>query len=651
MRYKHLCLVLFLIFFSFQCTQVQKKESDIYRFLDRIKKENIIISPLLDPSYQDISLDEIYPSDSSPIFDEGIKENPFEIKRKLILYNKEEVNALFSFEESEYILKIDLPKNPVFEFGIGLWRKNKKASEETEPILIDNGAAFLVTLKAGETEELVFQEHIELTPQHEEYVFFRYQIDLPPRDKVTLSLKTIGDSEPVPFWINPVIYNKEQSGFNIILISIDTLRADHLGCYGYERNTSPVLDDFASKSAVFKNVYSTSPWTLPAHVSLFTSLYEVKHQVSKGDEKIRPSLRLLPEILKRNGYFCSAVTGGGFVSSLFGFSQGFDSYFQQNNGLFVEESASWVYEHTSQWLDRNKDKNFFLFVHTYQPHTPYACPPPYNTMFCQKDAKWDYIGYEEHLGGDKGRYRGLSEEEKQNVIDIYDGEIRFTDEFLIKPLIEKLKNLNLYDESLIIITSDHGEEFFDHEGWGHSHTLYDELLRVPLIIKFPDDQYSGMKFDNIVRLVDIMPTILDELDIKTAHHDLDGKSLVPILKQKETADRSFLAYKQGYLLDNPIPEKYAMNQGKEKLIFNESFTEEDLSFFSDSPPIVNEFELYNLGLDPLEFNNLASERPNLVRQIFKRIDDFIQKIKKIDPSKLKVDEKTKEQLRALGYIR
>jgi len=651
MRHKFLFLIFSVIFFTFQCTEVGKERTAIFRVIDHLKKENIINSPLLDRSSQKISSNQIYPVDSYPIIEKDIVDNPFELKRKLILYNREEVSALFSYGESEYSIEVDLPESPVLEFGIGLWRKNQNTQEVINQDRNENGAAFIVSFSSENREEIIFQKHIEFSSTDGKYISFKQKIDLPPRKKGVLNLQTIGPVHCSPFWINPVVYSKEPQGLNIILISIDTLRADHLGCYGYGRNTSPNIDDLASESAVFKNVYSTSPWTLPAHVSLFTSFYEVKHQVSEGDEKIRPSLNTLTEILKRGGYYCSAVTGGGFVSSLFGFSQGFDSYIQQNDGLFVTESASWVFEHTSQWLDMNKDKNFFLFIHTYQPHTPYACPSPYNTMFCDEDSKWDSIRYHDHLGGDKGRFQVLSEEEKQNVIDIYDGEIRFTDEVLIKPLIDKLKNLDLYDDSLIIVTSDHGEEFFDHKGWGHSHTLYDELLRVPLIIKFPDSRYSGEEFDNIVRLVDIMPTILDELNINLVHNDLDGKSLIPILEHKETENRSFLAYKQGYLLDNPIPEKYAMNQGKDKLIFNKQFKKEDRAFFTEPPPLTEEFELYNLALNPLETKNLASEEPSLVRQIFKCIENFIQKTKEVDPSKLKVDERTKEQLRALGYIR
>jgi len=650
MRCQRALIIVWILFFSFQCKKAENHRTDIFRFIDNIKKHDIISSPLLDRSFPGASYPQIYPSDSLPIKEKGIKDNPFELKRRITLYNKEEAKVLFSFGQSEYRKTFKLPENPVFEFGIGLWRKKQNTPLKKNHKTNKKGAVFIATAESGKREKIIFQKYIEISPQHKKFTFSRHRVSLPYKEELTIHLKTLSHKSVSPFWINPAVYNRENKKTNIILISIDTLRADHLACYGYKRNTSPNIDKLASESAVFKNNYSTSPWTLPAHVSLFTSLYEVKHQVSKEDEGIRPFQTTLSGILKNNGYFCAAITGGGFVSSLFGFSQGFDSYTQHNIGVFSEEAARWTYEQTSKWLDRNKDKNFFLFIHTYQTHTPYACPSPYNTMFCHEDAKWDSISYQNHLGGNKGRYQIFSEDEQQNIIDIYDGEIRYTDEILIKPLIEKLKSLSLYRDALIIFTSDHGEEFYDHKGWGHSHSLYNELLKVPLIIKFPDNKYAGENFDNIVRLVDIMPTILDEINVGINQQYLDGKSLFPILKHKETSDRTFLAYKQGYLLNHPLPEKYAMNDGTNKLIFNKELSKKERSYFIESPPLQDKFELYDLDLDSLELKNLASEKPNLVRDIFRRIENFNKKIKKIEPSKLKVDEKIKKKLKALGYI-
>jgi len=141
------------------------------------------------------------------------------------------------------------------------------------------------------------------------------------------------------------------------------------------------------------------------------------------------------------------------------------------------------------------------------------------------------------LGGPKNIFKKIPEPEIRNIIGLYDGEIRYTDEKLIGQLVNKLKQLGLYQQTMIIVTSDHGEEFFDHSGWEHGHTLYDELIKVPLIIKFPDLKYKGQRSKTIVSLVDLMPTICDEMRVDSSGLKIDGKSLIPVLRGKEKKDR------------------------------------------------------------------------------------------------------------------
>jgi len=316
-----------------------------------------------------------------------------------------------------------------------------------------------------------------------------------------------------------------------------------------------------------------------------------------------------------------------------------------------QDSAMRIWRPAAEWLDGNKDKDFFLFLHTYQPHDPYACPRPTATMFLGENPARTSINLMGSLGGYAGRFRELPENERQEIIGLYDGEVRYTDEALVGPLLAKLKELGLYDSALIIFTSDHGEEFFDHHGWSHGHNLYDEALRVPLVIKFPGGRFKGQRLEPIVRLVDIMPTILEETGIDQDGLEMDGRSLFPILRGKERGDRTFLADVGDNIVKSHVGKKVAMNSGKNKLILNRPFTPEYLAFFISPPPIAPPVELFDLADDPREKKNLVDEEPAVARELDNRIVGIYKKTGERKPAKAELDEDLKERLRALGYIR
>jgi len=256
-----------------------------------------------------------------------------------------------------------------------------------------------------------------------------------------------------------------------------------------------------------------------------------------------------------------------------------------------------------------------------------------------------------HLGGRSNLFKPLPEEELQNIVDLYDAEVRYTDEALIGPFIQKLKELDLYDSSLIVFTSDHGEEFYDHKSWSHGHQLYDESLKVPLLVKFPGSRFQGTKVSNIVSLVDVMPTILEELRIDISELSLDGKSLFPTIEGKDGEDRTFWADIGGNVLNSHVPQKIATNSGFEKFILNRKYTEEDLSYFEYPPPATGPLELYELKSDPSEELNVADSRTDLVNQLIRTIEDLYSQAKKRRSLKPEIDKDLKEQLRALGYIK
>jgi arylsulfatase A-like enzyme len=416
------------------------------------------------------------------------------------------------------------------------------------------------------------------------------------------------------------------------------------------REVSPHIDALAADGVTFLNTYATSPWTLPSHVSLLTSLDGVNHQVSYENDSMDPSLLTLADILRANRFYCAALTGGGFVSARYGFSKGFNSY-SDEGGVLRQDSAEHLFHAAKRWLEREKDKGFFLFLHTFQPHSPYACPYPYKSMFLEENPRWRHLDLMSFLGGMKGIFRKLTETDRRNIIGLYDGEIRYTDEEFIGPLIAFLKEAGLYDRTLIIFTSDHGEEFFEHHGWGHGHSLYDESLKVPLIIKFPGSRFSGLRIQNIVSLLDIFPTVLEETGIDYSTLNIDGRSLFPLIKGREKGDRMFMADVAAHILASRIPQKISINQGKDKLILSRPFGPEDMDFFLYPPPVMDPVELYDLGSDPEEKQNIADKRPELASQMVQKINDILKAAPKKKVRKLEMDEELKKRLKALGYIR
>jgi len=646
-----LCVVAVVCLLFQSCDQKSSSPFEIFRFIDELKAENITVSPYFNPSEINLPSNQIFPTKSYPLQDLESGENPSLLKRKIKVW-REQLNALFAPPHSRYDFQIPMKENAVLEFGIGVISdqnsKKMKLTKEGE----EEGARFSVLIEANGTKSILFEKTLSIPSLEERQVYEQKTLDLSSyQGPIRLSFETSGEKGAFSFWTNPLIYPKEKSHSQVILISIDTLRADHLGVYGYERETSPNIDSLASESAMFANVYASSPWTLSSHVSLLTALNCVHHQVYLDNEKMDPDLVTAAEMLRVNDYFCSAFTGGGFVSSVFGFADGFDSYYERTDEVLLGKAAELSFRDVARWIDSNKNKNFFLFIHTYQPHDPYACPAPYKTMFLSENSKWSHINLNGHLGGKNAIFKELPEDERQNIIDLYDAEIRYTDEKLIGPLVQKLKEMALYDQTMIIFTSDHGEEFYDHKGWGHGHSLYDESLKVPLLIKFPNSKYSGSKVEHIVSLVDIVPTILDEMDIDSSRYEFDGLSLIPFLEGKEKKDRVFLSDVGENILNLHLPQKIATNEGRKKLILNKTISRENMDFFLFPPPSTKAVEFFNLSVDPGEYSNIVDEESSTANRIIDRIEEIYRSAKRKKPGQAVLDEELKKQLRALGYIK
>ena len=645
------------------CRQAKSRASETIRFLDLLEMENIRSSPFL-AGQGTPTLPRLAPATAYPIRDLLSGENPIDLKVKLG-FRGSMMEVILAPPRSEYAFDVVIPPDGVLEFGTGIIRDQN--SGKVKALLGRDAQAvqFGVRLEAGGTEQTIFSKTVAVPPKLEtaSLSFAMEKVALgAPGLPVRLTLLTDGGPGAFPFWFDPVIYTQKARNRGVILISLDALRPDHLGCYGYSRPTSANIDALAQDSVLFEQAYATSNWTLPSHVSLFSSLFGAAHGVYRHNQRIPPSLVLLAEVLRNSGFFCRAITGSGFVSPFYGFWRGFSAYQQSEGALGKEDSANLVFRAAARWLGENTDKDFFLFLHTYQVHGPYDPPAPYDEMFVPENARWSSFGFEADLGGRPATFRPLPETDRQNVVGLYDGDVRYTDDALIGPLIGKLKELRLYDQTMIILLSDHGEEFMERGTWQHGQSLYEVALRIPLIIKLPASRSGGKRVRGLCSLVDIMPTILDELKIKTVPPDLDGESLIPMIRGKNRRGYAFLADTAYPSLDlknpmdkvtagPPVPDIVAFVEQEYKLILNRKLSEEEASGYSPPRPSRPDIELYDRQKDPGEKTNLAAERPDVVRRMLRRIQEIYNRPPRGKAGQIRIDGKLEEELRALGYIR
>lgn len=586
----------------------------------------------------------IYNDDPDEIF----KKNPYSIVKK-IYFNHKSAIVILSPPMTKIQIKIKIPENCMMDFGHGFLRSNNWNNTKIK---------FIIKLKSKNEISEIFSSS-EQPNNLQNFKYKNINLNKFVGKKVVIEFITqqmdmnINDYSTIPVWINPILYtHNNKNKPNIILISIDTLRADHLGCYGYRRNTSPNIDLFAKEATVFKNAYSSTAWTLPAHVSLFTGLNANKHNVYLSYQKISRNTMLLSNYLRQHQYYTAAFTGGGYVGYNYGFAKGFDFYKDYDTKADLalrSDEAELLYKSAEKWLEKNQSKKFFLFLHTYQPHDPYVNPSDLKKLFLNRDDRWNEI-FISRIFANVNKYQtNFSEQEKNNIINLYDSEIRYTDEYLIKPLLKKIKELNLYDESLIILLSDHGEEFYDHNSWLHGHTLYNEAIKIPLIIKFPKKSIKNREINTTVNIIDVMPTILDYIDIPYKSTTIDGKSLLAIVKGKIKGDRTFIGDLAFNDIKNIYPIALTTKMNDYKLIAH---------IIVQSPHVQKIYyknfyvELFDIQKDPNEKNNLMRYPTYypIANSMLLSINNYLSNIKIENINNVKIDQELYERLKALGYI-
>ena len=398
---------------------------------------------------------------------------------------------------------------------------------------------------------------------------------------------------------------KKDSSLNVLLITLDTTRADRIGCYGYEKAKTPNLDSLASGGVHFLNTYCQVPLTFPSHCSILTGTYPIYHQVhNNGTYYLNPDLLTVAEILKGRGFKTGAFVSSFTVDSRFGLDQGFDFYddkFAEEEvfkALKSERKADKIYTSFSNWLDKNGTQNFFCWIHFFDPHLPYDPPSPFKEEFLESP---------------------------------YDGEIAYMDYYIGKT-VEKLKEKNILNKTLIILAGDHGEAFGEKEVAGHGVFLYDVTMKVPLIFYAENNLPKGKVVKSRVRLIDIMPSILGMLDIAMSE-EIQGISLLPYIEGREKDDL-------GSYIETYYPRE---NYGWSELI---GLIDGDWKYIQAPKE-----ELYNLKKDPEEEKNAINEEKKVVSDMKNKLRDIIKNYSSgLEAEKREMTAEEKERLRSLGYV-
>ena len=351
--------------------------------------------------------------------------------------------------------------------------------------------------------------------------------------------------ESLPLWSSPEVVSTGKRPWNVLLISVDTLRADRLETYGYSRPTAPHLETWARRSAVtFLQTVASSSWTLPSHISMLSGQDALTHGINYHPPRISPTRLpdLLSSILRRHGWATAAITDGGYLRPRFGFATGFD-LFRHWTKEHQDEMLQGSVDFALDFMKEHQEEAFFFFLHTYKVHIPYLASPA-----CLEDADWpDPDGRlarraitTRRVPNDRGGFRSIlwledpdgsgrpieSEEDHALASTFYDCGITFTDRQLGR-LFDGLEELDLADRTLVVVTSDHGEALGEKGHYLHKH-LYDHTVLVPQMMSFPDGRGAGVKVERQVRSVDLLPTLLDALDLEIPN-DIDGFSLLPLL--------------------------------------------------------------------------------------------------------------------------
>ena len=555
-------------------------------------------------------------------------------------------------------MPLSLPARPWLDLSVG--------TVEDRPVTFRVGVE-----QEGVADQQVLLERTVTTPDRWEDA----SIDLAAYagEDITLELSLSAvDAGTIGFWGSPAVRNDGQPPLGsgdppqgVILIMADTLRSDHLDAYGYERETAPVLRRMASEGALFRDNISQASWTKVSTPSIHTSLYPTTHTVKDVADRLPTSANTLAEVYRAAGYATLSLSSVTFTGQSSNMHQGFEELHEAGSRTAddASKSAREYVDRVLPWLEKHREVPFFVFLHVFDPHSPFAPRPPYDSLWADPAKKAEFEEELDHVREfiDPGVLRSQGMPSREDLLeagvdperfigqyhDWYDGSIRGMDAEIGR-LMEGLQGFGLADSTLVAFIGDHGEEFLEHGRTWHGHTLYGELVNVPLLLWWPGGVPAGTTVDETVRSIDLMPTLL-ALSGLPAPEEIQGQSLLPLMNGPEGDTAA-----AGEWIVRPAGSERDLGDGRSVSLVSDGWKiVQNIEGEDEADP---EFELFDHREDPLNLVNVADEHPDIVERLTKEIDRW-QRLS--ESAQLQSDEDLSsglsadelQRLRGLGYVR
>ncbi|HVR72247.1 MAG TPA: sulfatase [Vicinamibacteria bacterium] len=562
--------------------------------------------------------------------------------------------------------EVEVPARPVMHVVLG--------TPEDEPV------TFRIAARRGD-RDVPLLAHTVTTP----YRWEPRVLDLAELAgaRVTLSLTaSAGKPGTIAFWGAPAIRPRAERRAGeppqtVILVQLDTLRTDHLDAYGYERKTAPTLARLAEEGALFRHAVTQTGWTKAATPSVHTSLFPTTHGVHQIPDRLPASANTIAEAYRAAGYATASFSSVSFTGQFTNLHQGFEELHESEStvGRAGPQGAKTSREYVDRlvaWLEDHRDVPSFVYLHFFDPHSPYEPNRPYDTMWADPKGRDEYLRQLEVLKKFiKDPFlaqRGMATPDELRAAGIdpaafiryskdwYDGSIRGMDAEIAR-LVERIEELGLRDRSLVAFFADHGEEFHEHGNMWHGRTVYGEMMRVPLIMWGPGHVPEGLSVEDPVQLVDIMPTLLETSGLSVPK-EAQGQSLRPLLAARDAPGTA--AANGGWKRRPLVSEKHPFGDTKEFPGASESYAivEGDWKLIHNvvRAPGKPEFELFDFYKDPHDQRDLAAANPEVVARLGKMLDGWrrLAKQAQLKPDTEAVKGMSAEQLerlRSLGYVR
>ncbi len=537
--------------------------------------------------------------------------------------------------------ELEIPRQPILRFAIAVATLAKPRFRS--PV------EFTLTVQGDGRQETLFQERVDRPKRNR---WLDREVDLGSwvgtNTRLTFEARIVDSEERIPsdpqelfpLWGSPVLASREEHPDNekLILISVDCLRADHVGAYGYARATTPHIDELAADGVVFETAISTSSTTLPTHTSMFTGLTPSVHGAT-NERKLSLSVPYLPEILAGVGYQVDGIVSGAYVSQHFGFERGFHSYLSRHRPRAAESVDS-----TLEALQRARGQSQFVFMHLIDAHWPYDPPAEIKERFRPVTLDLPPL-----MGKVLKHVPPRGEEEIEQVKALYDAEVAYADQEIGR-FIDALKAKGLYRRSLIILTADHGESFFEHGRWQHGLNLFDEVLRVPLIVKWPGNVLKG-RVPMQVSQIEIFSTLLEQAGVDSPHSK--STSLKRYTTEDEQMSLPTMAVSE-YVTNSvsgsvPVKRISLRTKGQKYVVTFEIGADDEF----EVAEILHE-EIYDLTRDPGETRNLLDETTSDTSRHRQQLYAYLQEAREYQQGRqgeaVIPDETILERLKALGYV-